>query len=308
MQFEGLFIPYVTPFTETGEVDAASLVRLTEHFVSIPTVAGLVSCARIGEGTVLAPEEKLEIYKHTGEVAHKAGKTHIATIAPQSTDEAIETVKKLEDMPVDGVMIFPPLLFAWGKVGGDLKYQFWADLVAATKKMRFVLFQIPVQNYWYDPETAGRISTLDRIVAMKEASFSMDLYTRTIEEVRKAGSDMIVLSGNDKFVGKSYELGGRGALIGISNLATEKWGELDAAGRNGDFARALALQEELEDISSLVFGEPLVEAVARIKILLRNEGLIESAFVRRPQLGVSPEEEKRLIASYTALDRSRKVA
>jgi len=48
--FRGLFIPHVTPFDEAGALDLESLERLTAHFTSLGGLAGLVSCARIGEG------------------------------------------------------------------------------------------------------------------------------------------------------------------------------------------------------------------------------------------------------------------
>jgi len=49
-RFHGLFIPHVTPFDDSGALDLDSLERLTTHQTSIHGVAGLVSCARIGEG------------------------------------------------------------------------------------------------------------------------------------------------------------------------------------------------------------------------------------------------------------------
>lgn len=307
MVLEGLFIPYVTPFDARGKLDTGSLERLVDHFTSIDGVAGLVSCARIGEGPVLSLEEKRRVYATVGEVVRKNGKIHIATIAPQSTDEAISIVKDLETLPVDAAMIFPPLLLAWGRVEGELKFRFWQD-IALNTSLPLVLFQVPVRSYWYDVPTIGRISELESVVAMKEASFDEDLYAGTVQEVARLGKRMTILSGNDKFVGRSYELGGRGALIGISNLATGAWAELDRAGRSGNIASALAIQEELSDLSELVFAEPIVEAVSRIKLLLRHEGLIDTAFVRRPQLGIGAEEEESLVKSYEALCAKRKVA
>jgi dihydrodipicolinate synthase/N-acetylneuraminate lyase len=53
-----------------------------------------------------------------------------------------------------------------------------------------------------------------------------------------------------------------------------------------------------------VFSEPIVEAVARIKIVLQHEGLIDTAKVRRPQLGISDAERKQLLDSYAALKRN----
>ena len=299
-RFRGLFIPHVTPFDDSGALDLESLERLTVHQTAIHGVAGLVSCARIGEGPVLGLEEKRRVYEVAGNVARRAGKLHIATIAPQSTDEAIRLIRDLENLPVDAVMIFPPLLLAWGKVESDLKVRFFEDITSVTK-MPLVLFQVPVKSYWYDPVTICRIARLDNVVAFKEASFDIDLFTDTMKQLEREKATMEVLSGNDRFVAESYRLGASGALIGVANVATEKWAAMDLAAQQGDFDRAAALQQELEAVKEIVFSEPIVEAVARIKVVLNHEGLIETATVRRPQLGISAEEKKQLLDSYRAL-------
>ncbi|HXG53072.1 MAG TPA: dihydrodipicolinate synthase family protein [candidate division Zixibacteria bacterium] len=299
-RFEGLFIPHVTPFDDSGELDLESLERLAAHFAAIPGVAGLVSCARIGEGPVLTLEEKRRVYEIAGRVARRAGRVHVATIAPQSTAEAVALVRDLEKLAVDAVMIFPPLLFAWGEVGGDLKVRFFEELAAATM-LPLVLFQVPVKSYWYDVETICRIARLKNVAAFKEASFDRELFAETARRLGREQAAMKILTGNDRFVAESYGLGARGALIGVANLATERWAALDAAGRAGDGTRALAIQQGLDRLKELVFSEPIVEAVARIKAVLRHQGLIRSAAVRKPQLGISAAEQRELLEGYGAL-------
>jgi 4-hydroxy-tetrahydrodipicolinate synthase len=299
-KYEGLFIPTVTPFDESGDLDLKSLDRVARYQASVPGVAALVSCARIGDGAVLTPDEKMKVHEMVGRAAHDNGKVHTATIAPQSTKEAIALIRKLETMPVDAVMIFPPLLFAWGKVGGDLKVKFYEDIVAATE-MPITLFQIPVQSYWYDPDTICRIAALPHIVSFKEASFNIDLYTESCRRLKADNAKMRILTGNDRFVGKSYELGAVGALIGVANVAPDQWAELDRLGRAGDFKGAIAMQELLRSISDLIFQEPIVEAVARIKTVLKNERLIASDFTRPPQMGISEAEKQELLKRYAAL-------
>jgi 4-hydroxy-tetrahydrodipicolinate synthase len=266
-------------------------------------VAGLVSCARIGEGPVLSTGEKRRVYEIVGKVTRASGRIHIATIMPQSTDEAIQLISDLETLPVDAAMIFPPLLLAWGKVENDLKVRFFEDITRATQ-LPLVLFQIPVKSYWYDPQTICRIAELDNVVALKEASFDIELFTETMRQLERQNSTMQVLTGNDRFVAESYELGASGALIGVSNVATERWAAMDLAAQAGDFKRAMVLQKELEAIKELVFSEPIVEAVARIKTVLQHEGLIKTAKVRRPQLGISEAEQTQLLDSYGALKRN----
>ncbi len=302
-RFSGLFIPHVTPFNQDGSLDADSLDRLTKHFCAISSVAGLVSCARIGESPVLSLEEKQRVYEISGKAVRDAGKTHIAAIAPQSTDEAVGLMRELERLPVDGVMIFPPLLFSWGKVDPNLKVRFFEDLARETK-LPVVLFQIPVKSYYYDPETICRIARLENVVAFKEASFDINLFTDTVQALKRDKAAMRVLSGNDRFVAESYKIGAHGALIGVANVATQKWGAMDIAGRAGKFDEAAAIQCELGAVKELVFSEPIVEAVARIKVVLQHEGLIKTAKVRRPQLGISEAEQKQLLESYAALKRN----
>jgi len=299
-RFSGLFIPHVTPFDNFGALDLESLSRLTSHFASLNGVAGLVSCARIGEGPVLSIEEKRRVYDVAGKAARATGKVHIATIAPQSTDEAIGLMRDLEGLPVDAVMIFPPLLFAWGKVDPNLKVRFFEDLARETK-LPVVLFQVPVKSYYYDVDTICRIARFENVVAFKEASFDIDLFTNTVQQLNREKAAMRILTGNDRFVAESYKIGANGALIGVANVATERWGAMDIAGRAGDFDRAAALQRQLEAVKELVFSEPIVEAVARIKIVLHHDGLIKTATVRRPQLGIAEAEQKHLLDSYRAL-------
>ena len=197
-------------------------------------------------------------------------------------------------------MIFPPLLFSWGKVDPNLKVRFFEDL-ARESNLPIVLFQIPVVSYYYDPATICRIARLENVVAFKEASFDIDLFRDTVQALERDKAEMRVLSGNDRFVAETYKMGADGALIGVANVATEKWAALDLAGRVGNFDQAAAIQSELESVKELVFSEPIVEAVARIKVVLQHEGLIKTTVVRRPQLGISDAEKKQLIDSYNLL-------
>ena len=58
-------------------------------------------------------------------------------------------------------------------------------------------------------------------------------------------------------------------------------------------------------MKELVFSEPIIEAVARIKVVLQHEGLIKANFVRRPQLGISDAEKKQLLDNYELLKNNK---
>jgi 4-hydroxy-tetrahydrodipicolinate synthase len=192
---------------------------------------------------------------------------------------------------------------AWGKVESDFKFRFFEDIAHRTI-LPLVLFQVPVKSYWYDVQTICRIARLEKVVTLKEASFDISLFSETMKQLDRDNAAMQVLTGNDRFVAESYRLGASGALIGVANLATEKWAALDRAGRTGEFAQATAIQRELESLKELVFSEPIVEAVARIKTVLQHERLIKTASIRRPQLGISQAEQAELLDTYAELKES----
>ena len=87
----------------------------------------------------------------------------------------------------------------------------------------------------------------------------------------------------------------------MANVAPDQWAELDRLGRAGDFKGALQMQHDLKPLSDLIFAEPIVEAVARIKAVLKNEGLIASDYVRPPQMGIGEAERSELLKRYAQL-------
>ena len=169
---------------------------------------------------MLSIEEKRQVYEICGNVARDAGKVHIAAIAPQSTDETVGLMGDLESLAVDGVMIFPPLLFSWGKVDNNLKFRFFEDLANETK-LPVVLFQIPVKSYYYDPDTICRIARLENVVAFKEASFDINLFTDTVNALKRDKTAMARAHRNDRFSPKVTNRARRADRR--RHVATERW-------------------------------------------------------------------------------------
>lgn len=292
LELSGLFLPHVTPFTDDGDLDRDGLVNLIERFNDVDDLGGLVSCARVGEGPVLSWDEQLEVVE-TVASTKSDDVPLVAGMAPQSTDEAVKKVDQVEAAGADAAMVFPPLLFAWGDVEPEFKVRFF-EQVGARTSLPLVLFQVPIVSFWYEPETVAEISHVDAVVAMKEASFNVQLFPEIVRAVHDHGGDMNLLSGNDRFVAQSFMLDIDGALIGVSNVATERWVDLVQAGQAKRFDEAMDIQDELMELKETIFAEPITEAPARIKYCLKEMGVIESDYVRGPQIGIDEDEKRRL--------------
>jgi 4-hydroxy-tetrahydrodipicolinate synthase len=288
----GVFVPHVTPLTAEGEVDEESLASLVDSLAAVEGLGGIVSCARVGEGPVLTWEEQRRVYDLVADRIPD-DLPHVATVGGQSTDEVIGKVREAEAAGADAAMLVPPLLFAWGDAEPEMRVQFFEDVAAATD-LPLVLFQVPIESYFYDGDTVARISNVDGVVAVKEASFDVQVFTDVVNSVSRRGGDVSVLSGNDQFLAQSMLLGIDGALVGVANLLPQKWVEMYDLASANRFDEALALQEELLEVKELTFQQPIVEAPARIKYCLAELGTIETATVRRPQRGLGEAEKETL--------------
>ena len=283
---KGLHVPIVTPMTDDGAIDENGLRSLTKHMASHEGVTGLVTTARIGEGLVLDAGEQVEVARIVRDVVGDS-KVVTSTLDPRTVRDAVDRIAAVADAGADAVMLFPPLSLAWGQVPARVRTEFWREL-DADSALPLVLFQIPVRSYWYTVEEIVQIGRLPRVVAMKEASFSMDLYRETLAALDANDVQMDVLNGNDRFVAEGSLLGAEGSLIGIANLFPELWARIHDLAVAGDIPASLELQRQMRALQELVFDEPILDAVARLKVALVEDGVLDSHFVRRPQLGLDP--------------------
>lgn len=288
----------VTPMDSSQAIDSTSLERFAKHLATSRNVAGLVTTARIGEGPVQTFEEQALVARAVRAAVGPEFPV-IATINPRSSSDARDQVADLAPH-VDAVMVFPPLFLAWGKVPSEVKVRFFRD-VAENTPAPIVLFQVPVASYWFSPEEIRDISLIEGVVCMKEASFDMQRFGATLAVLKGANPSFPVLNGNDRFVAEGALMGAHGALIGIANVLPSAWGEILRLAADSQVREAMELQAALRPAQETIFGEPILDAVARIKVIAHAEGLIDSETVRPPQLGITDQEKSALLRTYEDL-------
>lgn len=299
LRLDGLIVPIVTPMHPNGAIDRESLRALAKHVAARDGVTGISTTARIGEGPVLTFDDQCAIASDV-RAAVDEGTWVVPTIAPQSPEEGRAQLRRLADIGADAVMVFPPLFLAWGMVPDAVKVHFYQELTLDCP-LPVVLFQTPVKSYWMSPTAVGQIAALPAIVSMKEASFDMQLFGQIMNVLQRDGMPISMLNGNDHFVAEGALIGAEGALIGIANLFPAQWAAVIRMGRAGDIRGALGLQGRLRATQDLVFAEPILDAVARLKTVLVHEGLIANDHVRSPQLGISEVERARLLEAYEVI-------
>lgn len=219
---EGVGVALVTPFRK-GAVDLAALARLTEHLVE-KEVRALYPCGCTGEATSLTREERSRVIAAVIEAA--GGKAAvIAGTGTATTDETIELSREAIRLGVDGVMVITPYSCRPTQEGLIAHYRAVADAIDRP----IVLYNVPSRTGTsITPETVARLSQHPRIVAIKEASGSLDQSSAI-----RSLCDIAVLAGDDSLYLPLLAIGARGLVSVAGHLIPAELVKLHRHFRDG---------------------------------------------------------------------------
>jgi 4-hydroxy-tetrahydrodipicolinate synthase len=243
----GNVVALVTPMDEHGAVDYDALRRLVDWHVEQGTDA-IVSVGTTGESATLDEKEHCQVIARTLEYA--AGRIPvIAGTGANATSEAIRLTRCAADAGVDACLLVTPYYNKPTQEGLYLHHRAVAEAVDIPQ----ILYNVPGRTACdMLPETAIRLSAIDNIVGIKEATGELDRI-RVIRE--GAGADFAIYSGDDA-TGCQAMLGGADGVISVtSNVAPAQMTALCRAALAGDREQAEALDRKLAPLHRNLFLE-----------------------------------------------------
>jgi 4-hydroxy-tetrahydrodipicolinate synthase len=259
VRLDGLIPATVLPMKADGAIDEAGLRRYV-RWIATQGPAALAVNADTGEGPSLDTLERLRV---------------------------IEIVREETDLPlVTG-------LFDAGEAADALRAGAEAALVfpvaddivdyhraIAEHGIGVIAFQLQPElgGVEYSRQTIERVTALDGVIAIKEASFDRARCAETVKISAKP-----VLTGNDNFILESFELGCTGALVGFGAIHTAEQVEMIANWHRGAIADARAASDRLQPLADAVFAPPVSDYRRRLKELLVREGVLDAAHMRAAQ-------------------------
>src|SRR3954465_5400768 len=196
-QFAGVTVALVTPF-RNGEVDFENLRRLVDWHVEQGT-DGLAPVGTTGESPTLDHEEHERVIAAVVERA--AGRLKVMPgTGSNSTREAIRLTRFAKRAGADGALMVGPY---YNKPTQEGYYRHFAA-VADAVELPIVLYNIPGRTGSNIlPETIARLAALPMIVAIKEATGSMDQASSIA-----ALCNLTILSGDDSLTLPLLSIGG----------------------------------------------------------------------------------------------------
>lgn len=279
--FEGTYTALVTPF-RNGEVDFEAYGKLIDRQIEAG-VDGVVPCGSTGESATQSHDEHERVIAYTIERSKGRLKV-IAGTGSNSTRESIRLTAFAKEHGADGALLIAPYYNKPTQDGLYAHYAAIADAVALPQ----IVYNIPGRSSVnIAPETMARLSKIENIVGVKEASGSLDQVSRTVE---LCGPDFTVLAGDDSLTLPIMSVGGRGVIAVISNLMPQKLVRLVKAANAGDFSTARSVHYE---IMPAMRAMGLETNPIPVKAALAMMGLIQDE-LRLPLTSLTAENREKL--------------
>ncbi len=227
----------VTPYNEDLSVNYAKAAELAEYLCDNGS-EGLVVCGTTGESPVLSDEEKLKLYQT---VQDRVGERVPVWAGTGCNDTAavVELSQAAAKTGVAGIMVVAPY---YNKPTQEGLYQHFRK-VAESVTLPVMLYNVPGRTSSnLLPETIARLSEVENITAVKEASGSMDQVSQLLSLIPER---IKVYSGDDSLTLPLMALGAHGVVSIASHVIGLAMTEMITAFVAGEVGKASRLHREL---------------------------------------------------------------
>jgi 4-hydroxy-tetrahydrodipicolinate synthase len=232
--FAGCTVALVTPFRDGG-VDYQALNELVDWHVAQGTHV-LSPVGTTGESPTLSHDEHERVIAAVVERAQGRVKVLPGT-GSNATSEAIRLTRFAARAGADGALVVAPY---YNKPTQEGMFAHFAK-IAESVDLPLVLYNVPGRTGRnVEPETVERLAKCGPVVAVKEASGSLDQVSELL-----ARTDLTVLSGDDSLTLPILAVGGEGVVSVAANLVPRDVIALLNSYRNGDLAEARRLHLKL---------------------------------------------------------------
>jgi 4-hydroxy-tetrahydrodipicolinate synthase len=296
----GLFVPLITPFTDSGDLDAPALEALAQHVLDAGA-AGLVALGTTAEAPTLTDAERRQVLGICSRVCGERAVPLIAGAGGNDTARSVQALTALAAWPaVSAALVVVPYYTRPGEDGSVAHFR----ALAGHAPVPLVVYNIPYRTGqrlgW---QAMRRLAELPQVVGVKHAPGAIDQDTMAMMAERPAGFS--VLAGDCVLAPALLALGAEGAISAAAHVCTASYAELIRAWRAGDCAAARPLGHRLATLSAALFAEPNPSV---IKAVLHRQGLIASPRVRLPLLAAGAASVPAALAAAAAVAAAATVA
>jgi 4-hydroxy-tetrahydrodipicolinate synthase len=273
----GIISAAILPFEENGAIDWRTLKRYIEQVASGGPRAIAMNMA-VSEVSSLDISEQLEVIRQCKAVLGRDC-TLLSGVNATNTSAAIDFAKRVIDSGADGIVVFPPVPAFLSAPTVPMIVDFH-EAIAASVSVPMLAFQTNFCTYPKGTITA--LSRIERIVAIKDASFDVEKTLDNIAEANAAPRKIGTLTGSDTFILEAMLMGSDGALIGFAATATAELVRMQKLASEGKITEAYEIWGKLGPLARVCWRSPIRDYRVRTKYALMKQGVIANCRVRSP--------------------------
>ena len=293
--FTGTGTALVTPFRRDGSLDEPTLRALIKRQIEAG-IDFLVPCGTTGESPTLTHEEHLRVVEIAVELA-KGRVPVLAGAGGYNTAEVIALARELAEIGADGILSVTPY---YNKPTQEGLYHHYKAIAAAIA-IPIVVYSVQGRTgVNVEPATVRRLSAIENIVGIKEASGNISQMAAILNAVP---DNFIVLSGDDAITLPIISLGGRGVISVVSNEIPADMARLTRLALDGDFPAALQIHRRVHPLMEVNFVE---SNPIPVKAAMAQMGLLEAVW-RLPLVAPKAENEARIRTVLESLELVERV-
>ncbi len=232
--FKGSFVALVTPHEANGAFSEKKFRELIEFQIENGT-HGIVPCGCTGEAATMTHDEQKRMIRICVETVNKRVPV-VAGTGSNNTTEAVNLTRAAKKCGADGALLITPY---YNKPTPEGQFRHY-ELVAREVDIPIMLYNVPSRTgISMLPSTVARLSKIDNIVAIKEASGCMEQVSRILSLC-----DIGVLSGDDANTLPMMAIGATGVVSVAANIIPKQVAEMVdlALNKNYDAARLAHLK------------------------------------------------------------------
>jgi len=276
-QLGRLITAMATPFNEKGEVNYEQAKKFAVALLNSGS-DGILVGGTTGESPTLSHEEKLRLFREIKSVVGDRGAV-VAGTGNYNTAESVALTREAEKIGVDACLMVVPY---YNKPTQDGLYQHFKTIAQATK-LPCIVYDVPSRTVTsIAAETVVKLSQIENIVGIKEASGNFEKIGKIIASARKG---FLVWSGNDNDTFLILALGGYGIISVASMLVGKQIKEMIDSFVAGKVAQAASIHLKLLPLVNALF---IVSNPIPIKYALNYVGFN----VGKPRLPLVEPDEK----------------
>ncbi len=275
--YHGVFPAFYACYDDNGGICPKRVSDFTKYLIG-KGIKGVYVGGSSGECIYQNVEERKVVLESVVKAADNK-LLIIAHVAAANTKDSMELAAHAESLGVDAISAIPPIYYRLSEQG---VLDYWKEIASAAPNTDFIVYNIPqLSGVTVTADMYKKALEIPTVIGIKNTSLpAIDM--QVFKKV--GGQNRVVFNGPDNQLLSGRIMGADGGIGGTYAVMPELYLLLDDTIRKGDIAKAIKIQDDINNIIVLLHSFGSLYAAA--KAILKKQG-IDIGKVRAPLVNLT---------------------